>query len=178
MSEQLPPPPPPAIDYQTPPPRDSAPTLVHLAAIFNFVAVFFDALYIMSRVLTLAVTGVALAMPPPGGAVGAGPPGFQWIVLAITILPMLLTLLIAGVKVAAGVQMLRRGRGAWILGLLAGIGGVTEFWTCFCWIFSIAAGAYTIAILCLPNVRTYLTGHYVAKGFDVVAGRTGPPALP
>lgn len=172
MSDMPPPgtppgqPPPFEINYQTPPATGNAALLVRLSAIFNFVSAGLDLMYLAYAVffcLRLYYTmGVAMHRP---GAAGAAPPppGFMTWMIVVRALPGLLSLLSIPLKAIAALQLLRSGRLAW--GLAAGIEGCLEVWTCFCFPLTLAAGVYTIIILCLQPVRIYL-GH-------AAAGQTG-----
>lgn len=137
------------LNYETPPPYGSAPLLVRLAGIFLLVAAglnFLNAIY--SGIMT-AIQLLGPAHPPP--------PGFpRYLLPLMQIVPGVLSLLVGGAQVAGGVQLLRRGRNAWGFGLGAAIASMVEFWNCPCCLLYMAAGVYTVVILCQNNVRVYL----------------------
>jgi hypothetical protein len=153
------PPPPVELTYETPSPVGNAPLLVRLAAIFLLVAAGLDVLAfvweVISGIFGAMTFGMAAAAPaPPGG--GGMPPSFAWIMIAWYVLQPMLSLAEASVKTIAGIKLLRKGKQRWAWGLIAAIAACGEIWSCFCCLPSAAAGIYTIVILCLPHVRTYL----------------------
>lgn len=152
---QYPPGPPIELSYETPGNFGNAPLLVRLGAIFTLVLSGLNIMYVLLQVgvtlFDLARTG---SLVPPG--VGGLSPGIRWLILAMRILPPLGALVVGGVQVMAGVQLLRRGKHAWVLGLIAAIAGCVEFWTCFCYMLGMAGSVYMIVILCFANVRAYL----------------------
>ena len=164
---QIPPLAPLELNYATPPPYGSAPTLVRLAAIFNFVSAGFDLFYavisgVMIGVMQHAFTHVPAVPPPAPGAPPVVAPPMPPLALLYGIYgaPGLLCLLLLGFKICGGVKLARRSPHAWGWGLAAAIIGCTQFWMflicCVMSIIPVGVGIFTLVILCQSNVRNYL----------------------
>jgi hypothetical protein len=153
-------PPPIELVYQTPLPYGNAPLLVKLAAIFNFISAGLDLLQAIAGVGTAIFMQYILTQIPPAK------PGAPPLVLpsptmfyALYGTPGILSLLVLGFKIYAGVKLLRRSRHAWGWGLAAAIIGCAEIWAlspCCIGLLHIGIGVYSLVILCLADVRLYL----------------------
>ncbi|HEY4329957.1 MAG TPA: hypothetical protein VGN88_09485 [Phycisphaerae bacterium] len=155
MSE-LPPESPPPIElaYETPAPSGNAPMLVRLAGIFLLCSAGLDLMYLIYQVVITVIMGFTGSLSL-GGAPGM-PPVLSVMVWVSRILPIVLGLVAGTLKTIGGIKLLLKGKHAWGLGLTGGIAASLEFWSCPCCFLSIAAGVYTIVILCLGHVRVYL----------------------
>jgi hypothetical protein len=163
----------PELNYETPPPHGSAPTLVRLAAIFQFVSAGIDLIYGIGMIsmagfmyyqLTTAMAAAAAAGPggPAGVPPGPTPPPREMIYMVLAIYggPGLLSLLAIAPKVIAAFKLMGAGPGSWKWGLTAGIICCCQLWMihpcCVPVVLPLGAGIYTIVICCLPHVRAYL----------------------
>jgi hypothetical protein len=159
------------IAYETPPPGGNAPTLIRLAGIFGMVSCGIDLLYAlgmgglsvgMHYLYSTVIPAAAAAAPPAPGAAPppAMPPGTVWLMVATYGIPALLSLLVLTPKLIGASKLLRQGRSAWGWGLAMGIICCSQLWMfqpcCVPYLLPLATGIYTIIILSLPHVRTYL----------------------
>lgn len=136
------------VDY-FPRANDNAPTLVRLAVIFNYISAGLD--------ICLVLFGAGLSALFLSGSVpqnaGDPPPMFLGIVYLII---GLLALGIGIVKFIGTRRLSRGGQGAWGWGLALGIIGCAQFLLGSCICLQVAAGVYTIVIICFSNVKNHL----------------------
>jgi hypothetical protein len=142
------------IAYQSGNAYRSAPTLVKLAAIFNFVMAGIDFVY----GLCLIVGTIIFAVLPddPGD-----PP--HWIIATIMAAITVLPFAAASLKLTAGLKLIRFGKSAGGWGLAAGIFGCTQLWCSYFCVLPLACGVFTIVVVCLENVRAYLRDSCAAR---------------
>jgi hypothetical protein len=173
------PPAPPSLElnYETPQPGGNARLLVRLAGIFTLISAGIDLLHaaisigmIVIMHFAMSAAAAAAAAPPPGGApavappaAGPPPPVAPFPMTAYYFLygtPGALSLITMIVLVIGGTKLLRMRKHAWGWGLAMGIVNCCQAWMvmgcCLLYIGPLAAGIYTIVILCLPHVRGYV----------------------
>jgi hypothetical protein len=151
MSQFPPAPPPYDIGYQSLGAYGSAPTLVRLAMIFNFIMCGLDGVY------GLILAGCAIAMPiflaSEPRSPGDPPPWIMGIILGGV---AVLALAVATVKLIASLKLLRFKPNAAGWGLAAGIIGCTQLWCSYLCLIPVACGVFTIVAMSLGSVRAYL----------------------
>jgi hypothetical protein len=163
-----PPPPPHDLNYQTVRPESSAATLVLLAFIFNYSAGGLEMLYALFRILSIFITSAMFIIPKPAGTAPAFSFAGPAVMIAVDVAMFILSLGAGVLKVAAAEGLRRRTHWAWPTALAAGIVGCVEIWCSCCMVITLAAGVYTIVILCLESVRTYLQQRPPQTGFPVI----------
>jgi hypothetical protein len=134
---------------------DNASMLVRLSFIFfyivggiDFLAVPFFIVYIFLFPMMLHASGPGGAPPPPAAV--------SYIVSATYGLCALISLLQGILKMIAATKLRRRSTGAWGWALAAGIAACLQLQCSFFCVLPLAAGVFTIVILCRENVRRYL----------------------
>ncbi len=141
---------PPAFDDFAPP-ADNAPKLVRLAVIFNYISGGLD---IALALLGLGIGLVFLAAPELAPKNPDDPPA--WVIAMVYLGVGSIAAILAVVKLIATRKLQVARPGAWGWGLTAGILGCAQFFCGSCCCLQVAAGVYTIVILCFENVRRYL----------------------
>ncbi len=150
--------PPPYPGDQTPsfgfyePPADNAAKLVRLAVIFNYVSVGLDGALFLAG---LGIGAVIAAAPDLAPRNPGDPP--TWLIAVIYLGVGLLACALGAVKFIATRKFHLRRPNAWGWGLTAGILGCAQLLCGSCCCLQVAAGVYTVVILCFDNVRQYLT---------------------
>ena len=147
------------IAYATPSPYGNAPILVKLAGIFLLVIAGLDFIY----GVVIAIMGFAMgvdvahdASPPPMAL-------FVGIFGGLT----LLSLSVCAVKITAGVKLLRRRYHAWGWGLAGGIICCMQLWCSYFCVIPMAAGIFTIIVLCQQSVIRYLREGSATGGAEI-----------
>ena len=132
-----------------PPAGNNAPALVRLAVIFNYVSAGLDlCLFLLGAGLSVLFLSGVVPMDP-----GDPPPmllGVIYIFVAV------LALATAIIKFVGTRKVSRGGPGAWGWGLAVGILGCVQIVTGNCICLQVAAGVYTIVIVCFSDVKAYL----------------------
>ena len=153
-------PPPQPFDYYAPPP-DNAAALIRLTVIFNYISVGLDACL---SLIGLGFGTFFLVAPDMAPHDPGDPPA--WVIGILYLVVGLLAAAFAIVKVI-GTRKLQLARPhAWGWALAAGIIGCTQLFCASCCCLQVAAGVYTVVILCLENVRRHLAAVQVQNPLD------------
>lgn len=139
------------MDYYSPPPEDKAPKLIRLAVIFNYISAGLDA---AASLMTLGL-GLLVMIVPDMAPRNPGDPPAQ-VLGAIYVAIGCLMAGIATVKFIAMSKLRRASPQAWGWSLAAGIIGCAQVFFISCCCLQVAAGIYTVVILCLSNVKAHL----------------------
>ena len=130
--------------------------MLRLVAIFNFISAGIDLLY------ALAMIGVAIFIPvmiaqenARGVPAGSSPPPALFAVIYGAC--AVLSAAVGTVKLIGARKILARGCNAWGWGLAMGICGCPQLWCGLFFVLPLAAGIFTIVIMCRQDVRTYLS---------------------
>ena len=129
--------------------------LIMLAFIFDFVMAGIDAVYGIGMIVAAFVVPAIITASAAAGPAGASPPPPTAVLVVIYCGMGLVSLLAGIVKLIAGLKMKRNSRGAWGWGLAAGIVACVQLWCSFFCVLPMAAGIYSIVILCREDVRSY-----------------------
>jgi hypothetical protein len=156
MTEPTPDPFPHELVYQSVPEHRNAPMLVKLAGIFALVSAglsFIGALYMAGMCIFM---GYMAAHVAPGA--GPPPPPFPIAIFYVVYGAFGVAAIAVGVvKIIGGLKLLRGGKNTWGWALAAAIVGCVELmWCSLGCVLPLAAGIFTIIILCQEHVRAYL----------------------
>ncbi|HVX85764.1 MAG TPA: hypothetical protein VH253_13360 [Phycisphaerae bacterium] len=133
-------------------PHGNARILVLLAGIFTLVSGGLDFFYGCAMAFDAVIFSTVVASGPSSATM---PAFMKWMWAGYAAVAAL-SLVYCGVKIFAGIMLLRKRRHARGLGLAVGIMGCTEFWcSLFCFI-PLAFGVFTLVVMCLGNVANYL----------------------
>ncbi|HVS72826.1 MAG TPA: hypothetical protein VHQ47_16335 [Phycisphaerae bacterium] len=150
----------PVLGYEPPEGYESAPKLVRLAGTFNIIVAVLDILSALGlgTMIVLLATGIvpeAMLDSEPGMALGGSRPPLALFLVTWGCCAAL-EIAVAVVKLVGATKLLHTSRNAWGWGLATGIVGCGQFWCGLTCVLPMAAGIYTIVILCREDVRRYL----------------------
>jgi len=157
----------------------NAPSLVKLSAIFMLISAGLTGIGVLYMIfLAVFINSIfghgGIAGPPPL------PPFYLRIIYGAM---AVFALVVAILKTIAGLKLLRGGTRAWAWGLTSGIVSCIELlWCSLACFLPMAAGIFTIVILCKPNVQAYLrerpAGPTPHPDGDVPINPNDPPFYP